>query len=121
MSASYNSIDFRMIAEEEAGTLKRPLMVPTDFGIQKTKLPYADQEQMQASGRGNLRMTLKCEMYSDSDFVTLLALVGRGAPHALTCEWGEVISDVYLVDMQDIWRVTFSQEIHFTATFERVS
>jgi hypothetical protein len=35
-------------------------------------------------------------------------------------EWGESLSNMLLVAIKDVWRVSFDEEIHFDATFEQV-
>lgn len=120
MATSWGGVTFYTLADEQDGTLRRPLLVPEDFGTQRDKIPYANQEQIQFTGRGNRRMRLRCEIYSDADFATLLSRVGTGTSDTLTTEWGEAITNMLLVDMPNIWRVGFAEEVHFDAVFEKV-
>lgn len=122
MAATYNGISFYILADKKDNTNSRPLLVPEDFGTIRNKIPYAHQEQIQFTGRGNKRFTLDCEMYSDSDFETLLAMVALGSSHTLMDPFGDSVdyTNMLLVDMKDVWRVTFDEEIHFKLTFEQV-
>jgi hypothetical protein len=118
--ATYGGVTFRMLAQENDGTITRPILVPEDYGIHRTKIPYGNSEHIQFTGRGNSRFTVKCEMYSDNDFTTLEAMVATGTLRTLVTEWGESLSNMLLVAIKDVWRVSFDEEIHFDATFEQV-
>lgn len=120
MSSSWAGISFYTLANNQDNTIARPLLVPDDFGVQETKLPYADQAHVQMTGWGNKKLTLKIEMYSDTDFAALLAKVGKGTPYTLTTEWGESITNMLLTDMKNVWRVSFAEEIHADLTFTKV-
>lgn len=121
MAASWGGISFHMLADEKENTLARPMLLPEDFGVVRNKVPYANFEQVQFTGRGNARMEFKCEIYDEDDFSTLLARTAHGVSYELVTEWGDTISDILLMEMKDIWRVTFETEIHFTAVFESVN
>lgn len=120
MASSYGGISFHMLAEEQDGTLKRALFVPTEFGVVRTRLPYAGQEQIQLTGRGNRRMEIKCELYDEDDFDDLLAMVATGTARTLVTEWGASIPNVYLLEAKDMWRVSFDEEYHLTLVFELI-
>lgn len=120
MASSYGGVSFRTIAEEEDNTLKRPLLVPEDFGVQRQKVPYSNFEVLQITGRTNPRMTLKIELYDATDFDSLLAMVGTGTARSLVTEWGDTLTNMYLVDAKNMWRVSFAEEYHADLTFEHI-
>lgn len=120
MATTWGGVTFVTLADEQDGAPARPLLVPEDFGTEHQKIPYADQEQIQFTGRGNKRVTLRCEIASDADFATLLSRVGRGTSYTLTAEWGESFANMLLVGMSNVWRVTFREEVHFDAVFEQI-
>jgi hypothetical protein len=120
--ASYNGITFYVLANSQDNTLARPILMPEDFGVVRNKLPYANMEHIQFTGRGNSRFTLRCEIYSDTDFTTLLGMVNSGATHTLNNPFGDGVNyaNMLLIDMKNVWRVSFAQETHFDLTFELV-
>lgn len=120
MATTWGGVTFTTLAEEEDGTLRRPMLVPEDYGTVREKIPYADQEQVQFTGWGNKRITLRCEIYSDAGFATLQAMCGRGTSSTLVTEWGETITNMLLVDLPNAWRVGFLEETHFEAVFEKI-
>lgn len=122
MAATYNGVSFYVLADKKDNTITRPLLVPEEFGVVRNKVPYANFEQIQFTGRGNKRFSIECEIYDDADFETLLGMVALGSSHTLENPFGDSVDyiNMLLVDIKDVWRVTFQEEIHFKLTFELV-
>jgi hypothetical protein len=68
-------------------------------------LPFANQDDMQAMGRGNYRLTVPARLDDDSAIGLLQAAVGATA-RTLTDYYGATYSNVYLVAVSNPQRLT---------------
>lgn len=122
--ASYGGITFYVMAETSDNQL---VFKDWDRGdsdsVARTKIPYANRSYVQQVGRVNPILTLKCELYSDADYLALIAMRGDSIPRLLTDPFGLGwdYNQVLLQRVFDAERVTYAEEWHFSLTFEGIT
>lgn len=122
--ASYGGVTIHVLAEHSDNV---PVFKDWDYGdndaVSRTKIPYANAEYMQQVGRGNAKLTLKVDLYSDSAYNALLAIRGDNTPRTLYDPFGLGwdYENVLLQRVFDAERVTFAEEWHVSLQFERAA
>jgi hypothetical protein len=122
--AAYGAITLYVVAEQQDNTIVRPEWeFGEDENISRTRIPYANATYTQQVGRSNGILTLKCEVFSDADFVTLRTMRGDNTPRTLVNPFGDGVdyNGVLLQKIKDAKRVTFEPDWTFTAEFEYTS
>lgn len=121
--ASYGDVTFYVLAENSGNqiTFKDWDRADND-AVSRTKIPYANVEYSQQVGRGNAKLTLKVELYSDSDYQTLITMANDNIPRILVDPFGLGwdYGGVLLQRVYDAERVTYAEEWHFTMQFEKI-
>lgn len=121
--ASYGGITFFVIAENNNN---QPVFKDWDSGdsdaVARTKIPYANTTYSQQVGRNAPKLTLKVDLYSDTDYNTLKTIRGDNIPRTLVDPFGVGIDyeGVLLQRVFDAERVTFAEEWHLSLEFEQV-
>lgn len=120
---SFGGVVFDVMAEEKEGTLSKPILIPEDWGVVKTRIPYGGVsgmggEQIQFTGTGNARFTLKIEC-TLVQFTSLVAMLD-GVARTLANPFYDLVdyTSMVLVDIKNAWSVTFDDEVHADLTFE---
>lgn len=122
--ASYGDVTFHVLAEMAGNQL---VFKDWDRGdndaTSRTKIPYANRSYVQQVGRSNPILTLKCEVYSDADYLALLAMRGDNIPRLLSDPFGVGwdYNQILLQRVFDAERVTYAEEWHFSLTFEGIT
>ena len=125
--ATYGGVTFNVLTDSKDGSIFIPILVPQDWGVVRTRIPYANLEQIQYTGQGNPRFTLHLYISTVADFYNLLATVGDGTPRTLGNPFGlgSDIINMLLQELRNVERVSFNYagsevEIRCDAVFEQL-
>lgn len=119
---TYGSATFRVQAEQQDNTLVRP-DTEYDPGIVSTKIPYANVELLQFTGRTNEKLRLTLYFESDANYLLFKSYLGDGIARTLTDPFsiGVNFPNAHLTALTEPRRVTYEQAWTCKAEFTMVS
>ena len=112
--STYAGVTFEILADD--GVWRRGWEQEEQISVRH--IPYANRDDVQSGGRGNLQVTVPAYLTDTMDVATLRSAVGQ-TPRYLTDLYGYGYSNVYLIKMRDIKRWIYGERWVCELTFMR--